>query len=44
MGFFLFKALGWASFRDGLLFFLRSSDELLFEIIFANSKHGLLSR
>ena len=31
---FLFKALGWASFRNGLLF----------EIIFANLKNGLLSR
>ena len=31
---FLFKALGWASFRDGLPFFLRSLDGVLFEMGF----------
>ena len=31
---FLFMALGWASFRDGLLFFLKPLDGLLFEMGF----------
>ena len=43
---FLFKALGWASFRDKLLFVMDFFGDIWasFRITFANSRYGLFSR